>query len=191
LGDRVYIGAHAIVLPGVQICADVIIGAGAVVSKSIDTPGTYLGVPATRYRQDIHKTAIIEDNTIIGGGGSIGALCHIVGGKKRATKIGNRVFIGHRVQVGHDAQIGNNCEIFTGALISGHCVLEEGVRIGVGAIIRPGKRIGHHAYVGAGAVVVKDIPPEIVVVGNPAKKLRNRYPNIMEKLWIKMKRLSK
>lgn len=44
--DRVYIGAGAIIMPGLKIVSDVIIGAGAVVTKSCLNPGTYIGIPA-------------------------------------------------------------------------------------------------------------------------------------------------
>ena len=48
LGDRVLLGVGAQVLPGVRICDDVIVGGGAAVIRSIDRPGTYVGVPAER-----------------------------------------------------------------------------------------------------------------------------------------------
>lgn len=47
IGDRVSIGSHATLLP-VRICSDVVIGAGAVVTRDIDEPGTYVGNPAKR-----------------------------------------------------------------------------------------------------------------------------------------------
>jgi sugar O-acyltransferase (sialic acid O-acetyltransferase NeuD family) len=50
IGSRVLVGAGAQVLPGVHICDDVVIGAGAVVLADVDTPGVYAGVPARRVR---------------------------------------------------------------------------------------------------------------------------------------------
>ena len=46
-------------------------------------------------------------------------------------------------------------------------------RIGGGAVLCPGVEIGEEAFVGAGAVVTKDVPPRVVVVGNPARVLRD------------------
>ena len=46
-------------------------------------------------------------------------------------------------------------------------------RVGVGAVLCPAVEIGEEAFVGAGAVVVKDVPPRAVVVGNPARVLRD------------------
>jgi acetyltransferase-like isoleucine patch superfamily enzyme len=50
--------------------------------------------------------------------------------------------------------------------------VRRAARIGAGAVLCPGVEIGEEAFVGAGAVVVKDVPPRMVVVGNPARILR-------------------
>jgi acetyltransferase-like isoleucine patch superfamily enzyme len=51
--------------------------------------------------------------------------------------------------------------------------IRRGARIGGGAVLCPGVEIGEEAFVGAGAVVTKDVPPRVVVVGNPARVLRD------------------
>ena len=64
-------------------------------------------------------------------------------------------------------------DIHPGCLHSGECMrgpyIEEGVEIGVNVTILPFVRIGAHSLIGSGAVVVKDVPPESVVVGNPGR----------------------
>jgi len=50
--------------------------------------------------------------------------------------------------------------------------IRRGARIGGGAVLCPGVEIGEDAFVGAGAVVTKDVPPRVIVVGNPARELR-------------------
>jgi maltose O-acetyltransferase len=50
IGDRVWLGVGAIVLPGVTIADDVVVGAGAVVTRDCPVPGLYAGVPAVRVR---------------------------------------------------------------------------------------------------------------------------------------------
>ncbi len=57
-------------------------------------------------------------------------------------------------------------------LIAGPTI-RRGARIGGGAILCPGIEIGEEAFVGAGAVVTKDVPPRVIVVGNPARVLRD------------------
>jgi acetyltransferase-like isoleucine patch superfamily enzyme len=54
--------------------------------------------------------------------------------------------------------------------------IRRGARIGGGAVICPGVEIGEEAFVGAGAVVVRDVPPGVVVVGNPARIVREVPP---------------
>ena len=54
IGNSCRIGSNSTILPNVQICDDVVIGAGAVVTKSITEPGTYIGIPARKlYNEEI------------------------------------------------------------------------------------------------------------------------------------------
>jgi acetyltransferase-like isoleucine patch superfamily enzyme len=54
--------------------------------------------------------------------------------------------------------------------------IRSGARVGAGAVLCPAVEIGAEAFVGAGAVVVDDVPPRVVVVGNPARVLRDVAP---------------
>lgn len=71
--------------------------------------------------------------------------------------------------VHHEAVIGDFCTLAPQALVLGRVVLEDQVYVGAGAIIKQRCRIGKGATIGAGAVVVKDVPPGATVVGIPAK----------------------
>jgi acetyltransferase-like isoleucine patch superfamily enzyme len=51
--------------------------------------------------------------------------------------------------------------------------IRRGARVGGGAILLPGIEVGEEAFVGAGAVVLRDVPPHAVVVGNPARQIRD------------------
>ena len=57
------------------------------------------------------------------------------------------------------------------ALMKGPTI-RRGARIGGGAVLLPGIEIGEEAFVGAGAVVIRDVPPRAVMVGNPARQIR-------------------
>ena len=105
----------------------------------------------------------------------IGAYCTVDGGLDNATRIGERCFIMKGVHIGHDCVIGDDTEIAPHACIGGHVTIGRNVKIGMGAIIRNRTRIGDGAQIGCGAVVVKDVSPHTVVVGNPAGFLKMTY----------------
>lgn len=84
------------------------------------------------------------------------------------VRIGDHVSIGALSNVGHDTVIGHWCQISSFCGINGHAVLGEGVFLGSHACIIPQIRVGAWAFVGAGSVVVRDVPPHVKVFGNPA-----------------------
>ena len=113
---------------------------------------------------EIARTATIE------------AFCTVDAGIHEPTRIGERSWLLKHVHVGHDAQIGADCELAVGTVIAGHAILEDGVRCGINVSVRPFVRVGKGARLGAGAVVVKDVPAGEVWVGNPARKLEKKLP---------------
>lgn len=102
-------------------------------------------------------------------------------------KIGKNCFIslGTRVDVqGGMIIIGNNVHIAGGCFILCHTgfrpvkeedktVIEDNVRIFVNAVILPGVKVGANSIIGAGSVVMKDVPPHVVVQGNPARVIQH------------------
>ncbi len=88
------------------------------------------------------------------------------------VKIGKHVFLNFRSGIGHDSTIGDFCFIGTNTTLMGYVKVGEGVMIGCGANILPDVEIGDWSVIGAGSVVTKNVPPNEVWVGNPAKFLR-------------------
>src|SRR5690554_5857929 len=96
------------------------------------------------------------------------------------AKIGSGLFIDHGmgVVIGETAEIGNDCTIYHGVTLGGtswekgkrHPTLEDNVVVGAGAKILGPIRIGAGSRIGSNAVVVKDVPPGVTMVGVPARQ---------------------
>lgn len=108
----------------------------------------------------------------------VGAGSMILGGGRLTVSIsiGEHVIVNRGVHIGHDTRIGSFCSLNPGAIVAGRVTIGDGVEIGSGATVRQGVTIGHGATVGMGAVVVKDVAADAVVVGNPARTLRENPP---------------
>lgn len=88
------------------------------------------------------------------------------------TKIGKHVIVNLDCTIGHDAIISDYVTVYPSVNISGLVSAEPGVEIGTGTQIIQGKKIGKSSIIGAGAVIVKDIPKNCTAVGSPAKPIK-------------------
>lgn len=87
-------------------------------------------------------------------------------------QIGEHVIVNLSCTIGHDAILDNFVTLYPTVNVSGNSHLNKCVEIGTGSQIIQGKSIGEYAIVGAGAVVVKDIPEKCVAVGVPAAPIK-------------------
>lgn len=124
-------------------------------------------------------TSTISPKTAIGHyGNKIAIGCNIMTG----TVITNEIYIGKGVlinlncTVGHNSIIGDFVEMSPGVHISGNCNIGDYTNIGTNATILPKIKIGKNVIVGAGSVVTKDAPDNCVVVGTPAKIIKELEP---------------
>ena len=126
----------------------------------------------------IEPGAIIREGVIIGKGAIImmGAVINI------GAEIGEGTMIDMNAVIGARASIGKNAHIGAGVVVAGvleppsktPVIIEDNVVIGANSVILEGVRIGNGAVVGALSVVTKDVESNAVVVGSPAKKVKNR-----------------
>jgi acetyltransferase-like isoleucine patch superfamily enzyme len=112
------------------------------------------------------RGSLIENDTTVGAGTRIQAEAYITA----YSTLEEDVFIAPCVVTTNDNFMGRTEK--RKSLMKGPTI-RRGARVGGGAILCPGIEVGEEAFVGAGAVVTKDVPPRKLVVGSPARVLRN------------------
>jgi acetyltransferase-like isoleucine patch superfamily enzyme len=155
------------------------LGPGSVVSTgAIVFAGTKIGARAIVGDQAcVRERCVVGDDVVIGRGSlvendtTIGALTKIQANAyvTAYSTLEDNVFIAPCVTTTNDNYMGRTERRH--ALMRGPTI-RRGARVGGAAVLLPGVEIGEEAFVGAGAVVLEDVPPRTVVVGNPARALR-------------------
>ena len=110
----------------------------------------------------VHPTVEIGEGSVIFAGAVI----------QPEARIGNHVIINTGVSVDHDSEIEDYVHIAPGVHLAGGVFAGEGALVGIGSSVLPYRQIGKWATVGTGAVVNKNIPDFLTVVGVPAKLVR-------------------
>jgi len=148
----------------------------------------------------VHESSVIDDNCIIGKGTKIWHFSHIMSDSKigKNCNLGQNVVVSPKVILGNNVKVQNNVSIYTGVICEDdvflgpsavftnvinprsaikrqnqylETIVKKGASIGANATIVCGNNIGEYAFVGAGAVVTKEILPYALVVGNPSKQI--------------------
>lgn len=126
-------------------------------------------IPAAKIPTAIHPLAYVHPSAKIGRGVVIDPFVVI----HPYVVIEDYVRIASLTTISHEARVCCYSEINSGVSVAGGVVVKEGSYIGLGASIRQYVVIGSNSIVGMGSVVVEDVEDNVVVVGNPAKKLRD------------------
>ena len=159
----------------------------------------------------VHSSAIVDEGAKIGEGTSIWHFCHVMStsiiGKK--CNLGQNVFIANDVTLGNNVKIQNNVSIYKGVTCEDDVflgpsmvftnvinprsavnrkseyaitIVGKGCTVGANATIVCGNNLGKYSFVGAGAVVTKEVKDYALVVGNPAKQIGwvSEYGNRLE-----------
>ena len=155
IGDGTIVSTGAIVFAGTRIGARVIVGDQACVRERVDIGDDVV----------VGRGVLVENDTTIGALTKIQADAYITA----YSTLEDNVFIAPCVVTTNDNFMGRTERRHD--LIKGPTV-RRGARVGGGAILCPGIVVGEEAFVGAGAVVTKDVAPGMLVVGNPARVLR-------------------
>jgi sugar O-acyltransferase (sialic acid O-acetyltransferase NeuD family) len=131
--------------------------------------GNYLRSQGFNLIDVIHPRSIIAQDVKIGSGTIICAGAVVVTG----SQIGQEVIINTSASVDHECIVEDGVHIGPGVHIGGRSKIKKGAWIGIGATVCDRITIGEFSIIGAGSVVVRDIPPGVVAYGVPAKVVRN------------------
>lgn len=147
-----------------------------------------------------HETAIVDDGAQIGDNSRVWHFVHVCGGAKigKGVSLGQNVFVGNRVVIGDHCKVQNNVSVYDNVFLEEgvfcgpsmvftnvynprslierkdqyrDTLVKKGATLGANCTIVCGVTIGAYAFVGAGAVVNKDVPAYALMVGVPAKQI--------------------
>ena len=146
----------------------------------------------------VHSSSFVDDGCQIGEGTKIWHFSHVMTSAVigRRCNIGQNVVISPNVRIGDNVKIQNNVSVYTGVILEDdvfcgpsmvftnvvnprshvsrkdeyrQTLVERGASLGANSTVVCGHTIGRYAFVGAGAVVTRDVPPYALVIGNPAR----------------------
>lgn len=112
-----------------------------------------------------HPSAVISPSARIGPGSVVMPMVVV----NARAQVGRAVILNTGAIVEHDCRVGDGAHLSPGAILAGEVVVESLGWIGTGAVVIPRRVIGARAIVGAGSTAHRDVPPDVTVVGNPAR----------------------
>src|SRR5688500_17140215 len=132
----------------------------------------YLESQGLRPLTAVHATAFVARDASIGPGSQVLAQSAVA----VEAVLGIACIVNTAASVDHECRLGDGVHLAPGARLAGCVTIEDFAMVGTGASVLPRLRIGKGAVVGAGAVVLEDVPPWTVVAGNPARSIGRREP---------------
>lgn len=155
IGDNCVIKSHASILDGTTMGTGNIVHQNAVIGS---TPQDFHYVEGKPCCVVIGNDNHIRENVVIAGSSY----------EDKATTIGDGNFLMDRVHICHDVKIHNKCVVGIGACIAGECELHDCSIQSTGVVVQQHVRVGRYSLIQSGCRVQKDVPPYVILGGNPA-----------------------
>jgi len=170
IGNDVQIGQGTVIKSGVHIYDNVRIGENCLIHSGVVIGSDGFGFEKDemgRYSKLLHIGGVtIEDDVEIGSNSCIDR------GTLSDTILRNNVKIDNLCHIAHNVEVGENSVITAMAMLAGSITLGKNVWVGPSSAIMQGKMVGDNALIGLGAVVVKNVEPDDVVAGVPARSFK-------------------
>ena len=130
-----------------------------------------LGVPRERL------ASLVDPSVFVARSAQIGAGCVVFphGFVGHRARLGDAVFCLAGCVLNHDVVVEDGVTMASGVVLAGSVHVEAGCYLGQSCTVRQQVRIGRGSLIGMGAVVLRDVPPNSVMAGNPARRLRDRH----------------
>jgi len=173
IGYFTVVGAGAIIGSGCEIGNSVVIHGGTIIGDRVRIDdNTVVGKLPMKAAMSATTDGIVGRGVTVENHCTIGRRCKLESESyiTAYSKLGDRVFVAPGVATSNDNYIGRTEERFKH--FKG-VIVEKGGRIGVGAVILPGKTVGADAVVAAGSVLTRNAPARKIVLGSPAKPVRD------------------
>jgi UDP-2-acetamido-3-amino-2,3-dideoxy-glucuronate N-acetyltransferase len=148
----------------------------------------------------VHPSAIVDDGAQIGAGSRVWHFAHVCAGARigQGVSLGQNVFVGNKVVIGNQCKVQNNVSVYDNVTLEDgvfcgpsmvftnvynpralverkneyrNTLVKKGATLGANCTVVCGTTVGEYAFVGAGAVINKDVPAYALMVGVPAKQV--------------------